>query len=788
MRRSFSVFLVTISVLVTTCPPALADPAAVGEARYQASIRRTSNGVAHVLARDLASAGFGQGYAYAEDRFCDLADQVVKVRGERARWHGRGAEDAHLVSDVGYRALGLVERARQQLPKLSADARSLVDGYVAGFNTYLARKSPQGVGGWCAGKPWIAPITTVDLLAYHRDLAINASGAALLPAIAVAQPPGADRQRMNPAAASRLGDAMRGTAGRLGSNAWAVGAQRSANRQGALVANPHFPWQGEHRFWENQLTVPGKLNVYGASLGGLPGVQIGFTEHLAWTHTVAPGQRFTLYSLKLTPGDPTSYTYDGRAEKMTAKPVTVAVREPGGQVREITRTTWSTRYGPVVDGSAVDPSLGWSTTSAVTYRDANIDNDRLVDFWLALGRSRTVVELAWQHVRYGTPWTTTVAADRWGTTWFGNAAATPHLTEEGIRAWLENPLGVLDGGNPRHEWRTAPGAAAPGLLPAPDWPQLTTRDVVFNANNSHWVAHPRRRLNWFSPLLGAEQAPLSPRARLAALAVADTSATGPSGSDGRFDLDELLRLPLANDSLSAKLLLGPVRAGCPAELDKACDVLRRWDGTFDVDSRGAVLGREMFGRILAEHPDALTGKGPLFSTPFDPADPLGTPGTPKPDPTVIGKALAKASHTLESAGLPLDVALGDVQATVKAGRRIPVPGATHELGALNIASYSDRPGTSLEPVIPPGFPVPGSELTTEGYVVNSGTSFLMAVRFTARGPVAKGLLTFSQSADPNSPHHADQTDLYSRGGVREFRFTEQAINADPALKVARVSG
>ena len=59
---------------------------------YAATIRRTTDGVPHITGDTLPDAAFGQGYASGEDRTCDLADQVVKVRGERARWFGPGDE------------------------------------------------------------------------------------------------------------------------------------------------------------------------------------------------------------------------------------------------------------------------------------------------------------------------------------------------------------------------------------------------------------------------------------------------------------------------------------------------------------------------------------------------------------------------------------------------------------------------------------------------------------------------------------------------------------------------
>src|SRR5690348_1193850 len=66
-----------------------------GEPTYRATIRRTSFGVAHVQADDLGSALFGQAYAFAQDHACTLADQLVKVRSERAKYFGRGNGDAH---------------------------------------------------------------------------------------------------------------------------------------------------------------------------------------------------------------------------------------------------------------------------------------------------------------------------------------------------------------------------------------------------------------------------------------------------------------------------------------------------------------------------------------------------------------------------------------------------------------------------------------------------------------------------------------------------------------------
>jgi acyl-homoserine-lactone acylase len=53
----------------------------------------------------------------------------------------------------------------------------------------------------------------------------------------------------------------------------------------------------------------------------------------------------------------------------------------------------------------------------------------------------------------------------------------------------------------------------------------------------------------------------------------------------------------------------------------------------------------------------------------------------------------------------------------------------------------------------------------------------MAVEFTDHGPVSQGVLTYSQSTNPDSPHFGDQTELYSRKGWDDLRFTPAAVKA-----------
>jgi acyl-homoserine-lactone acylase len=57
---------------------------------------------------------------------------------------------------------------------------------------------------------------------------------------------------------------------------------------------------------------------------------------------------------------------------------------------------------------------------------------------------------------------------------------------------------------------------------------------------------------------------------------------------------------------------------------------------------------------------------------------------------------------------------------------------------------------------------------------------------TARGPRARTILTYGQSANPASPYFSDQTRLYSETTWVTGLFTDAEIARDPALVVTRV--
>src|SRR5215210_7053627 len=83
--------LALVTALLAMAAPALASvriTSAKSKKRDTVSIVRDSAGIPHISARDFYRLGVGEGYAFAEDNLCTLAEDFVTVRGERSRNFG----------------------------------------------------------------------------------------------------------------------------------------------------------------------------------------------------------------------------------------------------------------------------------------------------------------------------------------------------------------------------------------------------------------------------------------------------------------------------------------------------------------------------------------------------------------------------------------------------------------------------------------------------------------------------------------------------------------------------
>lgn len=716
-----------------------------------ADIRRTTFGVPHIRANDERGLGYGIGYAYAQDNLCLLANEVVTVSGERAKYFGPEQatleERNNLVSDVFFTWLNTPQAVSAFWNAQTPQIQQRIEGYVAGYNRYLKE---QGAPAQCQAA-WVRPLVAQDVVKLTRRLLVEGGVGQFADALAGATPPQATASVKPGLKAFEQASAnqQRFSLDR-GSNAVAVGRDRSFNGRGMLLANPHFPWVGGMRFYEMHLTIPGQLDVMGAALPGLPLINIGFNQHVAWTHTVDTSKHFTLYRLTLDPKDSTRYLLDGQSIPLEKTSVTVQVKQADGSLRPQARTVYSSQFGPVVQWPG---KLDWDSHYAFSLRDANLGNDRVLQQWDAMNRATSLKALQTSvHTLQGIPWVNTLAADDQGQSLYMNLSVVPNVSAAKLaqcsdpRAGLQ--LIVLDGSHSACAWDIDPRAAQPGIFAAADLPQLERTDYVQHANDSAWMANPKAPLTGFSPVISQDHIGLGPRARFA-LQRLQSLAKQP------IKVTDLQNMVMDNEVYLASQVMPDLLAFCAnrlgadaATLQPLCTSLKHWDQHANLDSGvGLVHFINLFEHLQAL-PDA-------WRVAFDPAHPLTTPRGLAIEREPVANALREAMLASTAAVSQLGLTRwGDIQVS----GQTPMHGGPQQLGIYNAMQTVPRADGKREVV--------------------SGTSYLQIVTFDDHGPQALGVLAFSESSNPASQYSKDQTRAFSEKKLRPLPFTDAQIQAD----------
>jgi acyl-homoserine-lactone acylase len=811
-KRSFAILII---VLATACSdssdngrPAPEPEPPVAPATYSAEIRRTEYGIAHIKAEDWGSLGYGQGYAFAQDSYCIAMREVLFSTGRSAEYMGE--ERGSVSNDFLMRyLLGSREQYIEQVfPDTDDPVYQLLSGYAAGMNRYLRETGSENLPGGddgCEDGSWAIEVEAVDLSMMFSRLSLRLSSdfdilrngilesTGPTDAAATVAPDEADLE-----ASRHILKQLRHTLANTGtgSNGLAIGGERTQTGAGMLLSNTHQSWRGIARWHQVHLTIPGVLDVAGASPQGLGGAAMGFTPDLSWTFTNSFTNRFTLYELSLDPDNPLRYRYEDEWREIKSEEVVVKVLLPNGALQTRSRDFYRSHYGPIVNLQGLLPLLdGWPmfNGTVLSLRDANLPvNNRFFSQILKMSTARDIAEFARAQADIGNPLWHTLAADKNGKVFYGEVAAIPHVTQAQLDTCISGVVGPLlasssnqaflslDGSREFCEWgQDEDTPEGTNLYGYEARPTIISRDYVANSNNSYWLTNPDTPLEGFPTLfgwLGHENQQQFLRTRLGHLAVAERaeSSDGLSDTPG-FTLSLLQDLMFSGRVYAAEITLDDVLQLCasipPAgdskerEALRACLVLANWDRRVNLESRGAQVFTEFWRVIVDELSVPFAGvvqSDEFWQVDFDPADPVNTPrGIDLVEPENyqrVVNALAIAVRALDEAGVALDAPWSEISSFKRNNERIPLHGGWDTMGAY---SYI------------------GSGLEQGGYInPGSGNSYIATVTWDgSECPVADVLSVYSQSSDPESDHYADQTRLYSDKRWVRFPFCENDIQA-----------
>ncbi|NBQ73273.1 MAG: hypothetical protein EBU11_10205 [Gammaproteobacteria bacterium] len=597
-------FLLTATLLgVTACSeapdsraaPAQSEPVAVsptqGEPRNEVQLRWTEHGIPHIKANSWEGLGYGFAHAIAANTICVLAREFVTVRGEQAKYFG--ATEANINQDAFHRALLHQDKLDEYLSYGSADSAAMDAGYIKGYNDYIERHRgamPES----CNNAPWITPINESDMARITLGVGIRYGLGRVANQIASSEP-GLELAQLQPLD-------LEIDRNMLGSNALGFGSALTQSGRGVLMGNPHYPWQGSSRFHMAHLTYPGEIDVMGVGLISTARIAIGFTEHVAWSHTVSTALRFTMFRLDLVPGNAMAYRLGDEVHAIEAREI--EVETPEGIAA---RTVHMTHLGPVVVGQGTP----WTDEHVYVIRDVNYENYRSGDQYRDISDARNVEELrAALATHQGAAFVNTIAADRDGGALYADMSAIPNVSAELLeRCAIDtgNPrLITLNGSDPSCDWQVDPAAAYPGLMPPTEQPSLITDTYVSNSNDSYWLSNPNSRLEGFSPIIGDEQTIRSLRTRAGLVMVEEIISSGE-----KFTQQKVKDLLFNHRHYGAELLLDEILEVCAdqSSLAEACAILASWDRRQDVHSVGAHIFNQFWAnaRGLSEH----------FAIPFD---------------------------------------------------------------------------------------------------------------------------------------------------------------------------
>jgi acyl-homoserine-lactone acylase len=681
-----------VAALPACVPPSAApapDPppaTASGRQGEAAEILWDRYGIPHIHAPDHESLFHAHGWAQARNH----GDRLLRLMGEA---RARGAEywgEESLESDRWYLTMDLPARAEAGFRGLPQPMRGYVEAFAEGINDY-ARAHPDSIADEVEV---VLPVTGADIVG-------NSMAAGLL---------------FSPA--RRIGAAW---IERPGSNAWAIGPDKSASGNALLLINPHLPWSDRFTWMEAQLVAPG-VDAYGASLIGIPLPTVAFNDRLGWTHTVNTQDAEDVYELTLVEG---GYRWDGGVRAFEVDTARLRVRENDGTLREeLLVRRWSA-HGPIIaerDGRALAVRSAFALDAEAFLQSWEMlrASDR-AEFERALARNRIVG----QNVIY---------ADADGNILYSYGAATPRRPRGDWGAWR----GIVPGDSSALLWD--------GLHPYNDMPRVLNPPSgwVQNANDAPWFSTnpPVLEPDSFPAYFAPRGLPFRPQQSIQLLA-----------ENGRVSFDEMIRLKHSTEmELAVRLvpeLVAAARASGSADARAAADVLDAWDRTADADSRGGVL----FTAWIRQAARQAGGLGRVFAEPWRDSDPLSTPdGLSDPDAAVA--ALEAAARSVRDQWGALDVPWGTPNRLRRDDVDLPANGAAGDYGAFRVTNF--RP-------------------TDDGTgVAVAGDSYIAAIEFS--DPVrARALVGYGNASQPGSPHRTDQLQLYAAKQLRPVWRTRAEV-------------
>lgn len=643
-------------------------------------------GIPHIYAKDTKSAFYSFGWAQMQSHGNLLLRLYGQARGKAAAYWGKD----YLESDQWVWTMGVPSRAGAWYKAQNPDFRGYLDAFANGINTYV-KQHPDLIDD---DVEVVLPVTGEDILA-HLQRVLNFTfvvSPERVAGITQEKPPG--------------------------SNGWAIAPKRSASNKSMLLVNPHLPWSDLFLWYEAQITAPG-INASGATLVGIPVLNIAFNDNLGWTHTVNTHDGWDAYELKLG-GD--GYLFDGKVRSFETQTVNLQVKQKDGTLKTQPLVVKSSVHGPIVGENKGKP---------IALRVVGLDRPGTLEQWWNMARSQNLGEFQTALKALQLPMFTVMYADRQGHIMHLFNGHVPVRQQGDFTYWQ----GIIPGDTSQTLWtKIHPYRDLPKIVDPPSgWLQ--------NANDPPWTTT-------FPTDIKADDYPsyMAPhtmdfRAQRSAKMLDE---------DQKISFEEMVKYKHSTRMEFADRILDDLIPAARKYGDKlaqkAADVLEKWDRQANADSKGAVLFAAWANEL-----DFDT----VFNQPWSEKLPRTTPdGLANPQDAV--KLLEKVALKLEKDAGKLDVAWGNLFRLRQGKLDLPGNGGYDSLGIFRVINFAPAKDGRFQAV--------------------HGDSYVAAIEFSQ--PVkAMAIMSYGNASQPGSPHQTDQLELVAKQQLRPVWRSRKDVEA-----------
>ena len=645
-------------------------------------------GVPHITANNIDDLFYAQGWAQMHNHANLILDLYGSSRGKGAEYWGQ----SKLQKDILIHTLGFGELADEWEKKQDEETKTIYTSFVKGINDY-AQAHPEAIDD---KNREVLPITTKDLNMHSMYVIFTRFIA------------GSDLGRVQ-----QWPD--------MGSNTIAIAPKRSASGNAMLIQNPHLPWWKEFLFFESHLNLNG-MNMYGATLVGLPGIVIGFNENLGWSHTDNTIDNTDTYELEVEDG---GYLLDGKRKDFISTSKIIKIKQKDGTLIEQEIPLLKTVHGPVVNKSE---------NKVLAIRMVGLDRPDMLLQWWRMINSTNFDEFESALKMAQIPFWNVMYADKVGNIFYLFNGLVPKRNSGDWNYWNR----VIPGGNSTDIWTEVHDYA--------DLPKIKNpvNGWLQNANDPPWTSTIPITLkpNDYPAYMAPQYMPFRPQ-RAANMIIEDDSIT----------FDELVDYKLSTHLEFADRILDDLFAAVDAsdseKAKSAKEVLENWDRKADVDSRGMVLFYNWARKFKVN-------QNSNYVKNWDISHPNTTPdGISDPERAV--KLLAEAAAEMETKFGRLDVPWGDFYRINYNGKNLPANGVDGSMGVFRVAWSGGADETHM--------------------YVGGGDAWVGVIEFGDEVH-AKVLLSYGNATQKDSPHNGDQLELFSKKELRDAWFTKTDVEAN----------